>query len=55
MRDVAVPEVLLNRPSVLSVVRELVAAGMTEHVRVRRAIVEQRRDWNLREQKETLP
>ena len=34
--DVPVPEVVLNRPGVVALVRELEAAGVAEHVRVDR-------------------
>jgi hypothetical protein len=34
--DVLVPEIVLNRPRIVSLVGELVAAGMTEHVGVYR-------------------
>ena len=36
VRDVLVPEVLLDRPGVLALARELEAAGMAQHVRMDR-------------------
>ena len=38
MRDVLVTQILLNRSRVMPVIRQLVAAGMAQHVRVEASI-----------------